>query len=50
MTVIINKCTRCGHEWPQRGANKPTRCARCNSPYWDIPRGQPKGPKKIAEQ
>ena len=34
----INKCLRCGHKWPSRTERIPQRCARCNSPYWNIPK------------
>jgi DNA-directed RNA polymerase subunit RPC12/RpoP len=34
----IFKCTRCGHEWLPRSVEKPERCAKCKSPYWDKPR------------
>ncbi len=34
------KCKRCGHEWVQRGLEKPKVCPNpeCKSPYWNIPR------------
>ena len=31
------KCTRCGYEWIPSN-KKVLRCARCLSPYWDLPR------------
>lgn len=35
--VCILECKRCGHRWPQRGAEAPRSCAnpRCRSPYWN---------------
>lgn len=34
------KCTRCGHEWLQRGIKLPKVCSnlKCKSPYWNKPR------------
>jgi hypothetical protein len=33
-------CTRCGHSWyPRNPSVKPKYCPKCNSPYWDKPRG-----------
>ena len=39
MTIKVNRCNRCDHEWAQR-SNKlePKTCPRCKSPYWDKPR------------
>ena len=37
--VIIWECKRCEGEWAGRGGEKPLRCARCGSPYWDRERG-----------
>jgi hypothetical protein len=31
-------CLRCGHSWHPRSTQKPMRCARCGTPYWDRPR------------
>lgn len=31
----ICKCERCGYEWQPREDN-PIKCAKCNSPYWNI--------------
>lgn len=28
-------CLRCGHTWPPRKPERPLRCAKCGSPYWD---------------
>ena len=28
------KCERCGHRWQTE--DKPRRCAKCKSPYWDV--------------
>jgi DNA-directed RNA polymerase subunit RPC12/RpoP len=37
ITVVINICSRCGAEWTQRkpAGEKPARCPKCRSPYWD---------------
>jgi hypothetical protein len=37
-------CLRCGYHWTPYVGKRPTRCARCQSPYWDQPRtkGLPK--------
>jgi len=50
----IFHCLRCGHEWIPKRYDKqgnpipPKVCAnkKCKSPYWRIPRGQPKGPRR----
>ena len=45
--VVVPKltCLRCGHQWYPRKPGRPTTCAGCRSPYWDVPRrnetGQP---------
>ena len=40
MTRILAQlhCFRCGYEWFPKSSQKPRKCARCNSPYWDMPR------------
>ncbi len=30
-------CLRCGHTWHPRNPEKPRCCAKCKSPYWDVP-------------
>jgi hypothetical protein len=37
-------CQRCDYRWTPYAGKRPTRCARCQSPYWDQPRtkGHPK--------
>ena len=35
LTVPVNKCFRCRHEWVQRSAKKPIKCPKCQSPNWD---------------
>jgi len=42
-----HKCLRCGYVWVSRKEH-PLHCAnpKCHSPYWNIERGQPRGPKK----
>ena len=37
-TMASYRCERCGHEWPKRTSEKPRRCAKCGSPYWDVPK------------
>lgn len=32
------KCKRCGHEWYPKREEMPIRCAKCKTPYWNIPR------------
>lgn len=34
----IWECLRCGHRWANRKPQKPICCAKCKSPYWDIPK------------
>jgi DNA-directed RNA polymerase subunit RPC12/RpoP len=47
ITTTVNICCRCLHEWPQRLAadQKPVRCPKCRSPYWDRERLTPKREK-----
>jgi len=37
VSVEANQCARpaCGHIWYSRNMTKPSRCAKCKSPYWD---------------
>lgn len=42
--VMECTCLRCGHVWIT--PKPPKYCPKCNSPYWNIPRGQKRGPKK----
>lgn len=35
VTIQGFKCSACGHVWHSRKEEKPLRCARCRSPYWD---------------
>jgi len=39
------KCERCGHEWISdkfTPNNLPISCAKCKSPYWNIPKDKKK--------
>jgi len=38
ITRKIWKCDRCKHEWLSRDGETPLRCAKCKSPYWNIPK------------
>lgn len=40
-------CLRCGWEWFAREDKRPIRCGnrKCQSPYYDKPRKDPKPPK-----
>ena len=31
-------CLRCDYHWTPYASKRPRRCARCQSPYWDLPR------------
>jgi len=31
-------CLRCGHVWIPRRPQKPKKCPRCTSPYWNKPK------------
>ena len=46
------RCLRCGYEWIPRKSELPKVCAnkKCKSPYWNIPRGQKKGPKVAGQE
>ena len=41
VTRKVWKCYKCDHEWLSRDGEKPLRCAKCKSVYWD------RNPKKI---
>ena len=44
-------CQRCRYKWLSALPDGPKACAKCNSPYWRIPRRNAKGqgrPKKDA--
>lgn len=37
--ITMLKCQRCGHEWvPRKKVSEVRLCAKCKSPYWDIPK------------
>lgn len=48
--VTAYRCERCAHEWLPRvqGADLPTVCVRCKSPYWNKPRRKVSGSQGIA--
>lgn len=31
-------CTRCGHAWVPRIAEKPKQCPHCKNPNWNTPK------------
>jgi hypothetical protein len=39
VTVPVNECSRCGHEWVQRIPKRPLKCPNCQTPNWDKPAG-----------
>jgi len=38
MGIVINKCAKCGHEWPQSTAVPPRRCPAegCRTMRWRL--------------
>lgn len=37
------RCERCDHEWvPREAGQEPRVCPKCKSPYWNVPRREPK--------
>ncbi len=42
MSIIVNTCAKCGHEWPQSGKTPPRRCpaAGCRTVKWEMADGQ----------
>jgi len=49
VTVMGNRCERCGHGWKPREGSNPLVCPKCKSPYWDRPR-QNAAKKKLAKR
>ena len=45
----INVCLRCSHQWPSK-LEKSRTCAKCRSPYWDVPKGTVAVVEAIAEE
>jgi hypothetical protein len=43
------ECLRCGHTWHPRNPEKPRCCAKCKSPYWDVPSLKEKKLKQAIE-
>lgn len=39
-TPVWGPCTRCGHVWRGKSADKPGHCAGCSSAYWDRERSR----------
>ncbi len=37
MKLPVYKCLRCDHAWIPRRPDKPRRCPKCKTPYWDTP-------------
>jgi hypothetical protein len=35
---FLCKCDVCQYEWKPRSEGLPVRCAKCKSPYWNIPK------------
>ena len=33
--AVSDACLICGHEWVRRKPERPLRCGKCKSPYWD---------------
>ena len=40
-------CLRCANKWWPRRPQKPLRCPRCKSPYWDRPRKLKTAPSPV---
>ncbi len=38
MSITINRCAKCGHEWPQSGKTPPRRCpaSGCRTMKWRV--------------
>ena len=34
------QCQRCGHQWKPRKQGTPVKCPSCDSPNWQVPRGE----------
>ena len=50
----LRTCLRCGKSWRPRQNQPPTKCPRCQSPYWNQPKPSPlellgPGPHKMAD-
>jgi hypothetical protein len=38
IVLPVFRCTRCEHTWYPKKPEKPKRCAKCGSPYWEVPK------------
>jgi Zn finger protein HypA/HybF involved in hydrogenase expression len=43
VAVPTYECLRCNHKWIPRKPVVPIRCAKCKSPYWNIPKQKNEG-------
>lgn len=35
---LLWTCSVCNHQWSSKDSQKPLRCAKCKTPYWDKPK------------
>lgn len=48
--MLTAKCLRCEQTWhPKIYGVVPKRCAKCNSPYWNVPRKKPGEPGAVSK-
>ncbi len=52
MSITINTCAKCGHEWPQSTKTPPRRCpaAGCRTVKWEMADGQQISEKEAAKR
>ena len=48
-TITQLQCKRCLYVWLPRSLEKPRRCPKCGSPYWDKPRRTSSEVKEVNE-
>ncbi|KKN34504.1 hypothetical protein LCGC14_0792990 [marine sediment metagenome] len=44
--IVELTCLRCDYQWHPRSNEKPVRCPKCGSPYWDRERKTPAQPNE----
>jgi len=38
ISTVECECCRCGYKWRPKSDKLPVICAKCKSPYWNVPK------------